>query len=141
MGGGAIVKLMIQKLSALFGDPVTYAESELHRKVRQQAEEDKLAEVKDEKDRKALKEQRKAEVDTFKPKFAPEHQLQMTALLMSPQGQQMTFMSARGMIVANPQSDVEVSAEDYVGVMMRVAANRVTIPVGLFIMFVESMQH
>ncbi|MFD2673290.1 hypothetical protein [Marinicrinis sediminis] len=130
MGGGAVVKLMISKLSQVFGNPDIHAEAEKLRKARKAKE-------------KKGQSSSSQDLDRFDEQFVEEHMLHMRALTEGEYADQIKLMSPVGMVVKEPDDQAKVPevdvGDDYLNQLLRAPKLTVTFPNALFRKFANEL--
>jgi hypothetical protein len=130
MGGGAVVKLMISKLSKVFGDEKTFFQAEQLRKERLGTKKT------------MPKTTEKTDLDRFNPIFLEEHKLHMQAILNGKYNDHIDIMSPLGKVVKDGGDILGQQVtigENYTTQLLKAAKLTVTIPNPLFNLFAESI--
>lgn len=130
MGGGAVVKLMISKLSQVLGDPGLHGQAEDLRKTRIEQE-------------KITKPKKPDNLDAFDGRFMGEHLMHMRALTEGPHADQLNIVSPIGKVVQTPDASAKFPETapdaDYQNQLQRAAKLTVTIPNDLFRKFADEL--
>lgn len=123
MGGAAVIKLLISKLSQILGTPEIHAKAE---ELREKRKEKGLSE--------------KMHPDILSKNVAKEHKLHMESLMKSEKGQQLSFTSYGLKVVAKPKEE-QFGLEDYLKKITTSPSQLwVDIPGKLFIEFAIALQ-
>jgi hypothetical protein len=121
MGGGAVIKLMIESLSKILGDPSLHEIGDLLKKER--------------KEKKA--EKKEGDPNLFDASLAPEHAQHMRALLLGEHGSKMRFISYGKNVTENAgPKDITSTINEYIeNIKVKNAQLFVDIPGNLFKIF------
>lgn len=130
--GGAIVKLMVSKLSQVFGDPEIYQQARQLQKERK-AEEQQTPPTTQATDK-----------NNFDEKFLPEHMLDMKSLLAGDAAKDLQINSPLGKVVTKAEDDdigteVALGSKFYMDQLLRAPKLTVILPNKLFVKFANEL--
>ncbi|MEH1781836.1 MAG: DUF4157 domain-containing protein [Nostoc sp.] len=129
MGGAAVIKLLVEKLSKILGNPDIHSVADLKKQYRKTQE-------KTENDGSTI-----LDTDVLDKKIAQEHKLHMQSLLNSEKGKRLSFTSYGRKVVESNATDREFNLEQYIDKIATDPSQLfIDIPGNLFLEFAKELR-
>jgi len=127
MGGAAVIKLLVEKLSKTLGNPDIHSVADLKKLERKKKDKESGASGMD--------------PDVMDKSIAEEHKLHMQSLMKSKKGSELTFTSYGRNVVEESSKDIDIDLDGYVKKITEAPSQLfVDIPGNLFIEFAAGLR-